>query len=169
MSARSIALKRRGYTILLVEQNLDFCVLRFADRVVAIESGLVVDQSETDGAGRIEARSASASSNNSHCDPSMLDLIPGYLTIGLVNGSFYALLSLGLAFDLRSVERPQHDMAPYVDAAAFVALAAAQFLGVGYLPGLAIADSRHRPVRNPRSSVACCAGPTTSILSTASC
>jgi branched-chain amino acid transport system ATP-binding protein len=52
-----IALKRRGYTILLVEQNLNF-VLRLADRVVAIESGLVVDQSETDGAGRIEARSA---------------------------------------------------------------------------------------------------------------
>jgi branched-chain amino acid transport system ATP-binding protein len=37
------ALKRRGYTILLVEQNLAFA-LRLADRVIAIENGLVGDQ-----------------------------------------------------------------------------------------------------------------------------
>lgn len=47
------ALKRRGYTILLVEQNLNF-VLRLADRVVAVEHGVVVDQAETDGAGHID-------------------------------------------------------------------------------------------------------------------
>jgi branched-chain amino acid transport system ATP-binding protein len=38
-----IALKRRGYTILLVEQNLAFA-LRVADRVIAIENGLMADQ-----------------------------------------------------------------------------------------------------------------------------
>ena len=36
-------LKSRGYTILLVEQNLDF-VLRLADRVVLIERGTVVNE-----------------------------------------------------------------------------------------------------------------------------
>jgi branched-chain amino acid transport system ATP-binding protein len=36
-------LKSRGYTILLVEQNLNF-VLRLADRVVLIERGTVVDE-----------------------------------------------------------------------------------------------------------------------------
>jgi branched-chain amino acid transport system ATP-binding protein len=39
------ALKRRGYTILLVEQNLAFA-LRLADRVIAIENGAVGDQCE---------------------------------------------------------------------------------------------------------------------------
>lgn len=48
-----IALKQRGYTILLVEQNLAF-VLRLADRVVAIEHGAdaaqcdVADPAETE-------------------------------------------------------------------------------------------------------------------------
>ncbi len=37
-----IELKRRGYTILLVEQNLDF-VLHLADRVVAVEDGVIVE------------------------------------------------------------------------------------------------------------------------------
>nr|WP_316171857.1 MULTISPECIES: ABC transporter ATP-binding protein [unclassified Bradyrhizobium] len=49
------ALKQRGYTILLVEQNLAF-VLGVADRVVAIENGLVVDNCPTCEAERIEAR-----------------------------------------------------------------------------------------------------------------
>ena len=38
-----IELKRRGYTILLVEQNLDF-VLHLADRVVVMERGRIVEQ-----------------------------------------------------------------------------------------------------------------------------
>ncbi|MGY4304170.1 branched-chain amino acid transport system ATP-binding protein [Bradyrhizobium sp. USDA 4369] len=50
-----IALKQRGYTILLVEQNLAF-VLGVADRVVAIENGLVVDDCQTGEAERIETR-----------------------------------------------------------------------------------------------------------------
>jgi branched-chain amino acid transport system ATP-binding protein len=45
-------LKRRGYTILLVEQNLDF-LLRLADRVVMIEHGMVVGETTAaDGSGR---------------------------------------------------------------------------------------------------------------------
>jgi branched-chain amino acid transport system ATP-binding protein len=50
-----IELKRRGYTILLVEQNLDF-VLHLADRVVAIENGAVVDDLETRGGEHVKAR-----------------------------------------------------------------------------------------------------------------
>ncbi|CCE06232.1 High-affinity branched-chain amino acid transport ATP-binding protein braG [Bradyrhizobium sp. STM 3843] len=50
-----IELKRRGYTILLVEQNLDF-VLHLADRVVAIENGEVVDDLETQGGEHVRAR-----------------------------------------------------------------------------------------------------------------
>ncbi|WP_246665023.1 ABC transporter ATP-binding protein [Neorhizobium sp. P12A] len=41
IEAALITLKRRGFTILLVEQNLAF-VLRVADRIVAIEHGRVV-------------------------------------------------------------------------------------------------------------------------------
>ena len=50
-----IELKRRGYTILLVEQNLDF-VLHLADRVVAIENGAVVDDLETRGGEHVKVR-----------------------------------------------------------------------------------------------------------------
>jgi branched-chain amino acid transport system ATP-binding protein len=50
-----IELKRRGYTILLVEQNLDF-VLHLADRVVAIDNGIVVDDIETRGGEQVKVR-----------------------------------------------------------------------------------------------------------------
>ncbi len=48
-------LKRRGYTILLVEQNLGF-VMRLADRVVVLESGRVVEESFTDEAETARVR-----------------------------------------------------------------------------------------------------------------
>lgn len=69
----------------------------------------------------------------------MFDLILGYLTIGLVNGSFYALLSLGLAliFGLLNVLNMTHG-ALYM-MGAFAAWAAAHILGLGYLPGLVVA------------------------------
>jgi branched-chain amino acid transport system permease protein len=69
----------------------------------------------------------------------MFDLILGYLTIGLVNGSFYALLSLGLAliFGLLNILNMTHGVL-YMGGA-FVAWMASRYLGVGYLPGLAIA------------------------------
>jgi branched-chain amino acid transport system ATP-binding protein len=50
-----IALKRRGYTILLVEQNLAFA-LRVADRVIAIENGLVADQCPAGNGESVEHR-----------------------------------------------------------------------------------------------------------------
>jgi branched-chain amino acid transport system ATP-binding protein len=49
------ALKRQGYTILLVEQNLSF-VLRVADRVVAIENGAVADHCPATALENIESR-----------------------------------------------------------------------------------------------------------------
>lgn len=52
-----IMLKQRGYTILLVEQNLGF-VLRVADRVVAIEHGAIVAESVVDDPAATERRLA---------------------------------------------------------------------------------------------------------------
>ncbi|MBS0246568.1 MAG: ABC transporter ATP-binding protein [Proteobacteria bacterium] len=52
-----IALKQRGYTIVLVEQNLGF-VLRLADRVVAIECGADVAQCDAADAAQAERQLA---------------------------------------------------------------------------------------------------------------
>jgi branched-chain amino acid transport system permease protein len=69
----------------------------------------------------------------------MLDLIFGYLTIGLVNGSFYVLLSLGLAlvFGLLNVLNMTHGALYMVGA--FLAWASANYLGLDYLTGLVAA------------------------------
>jgi len=69
----------------------------------------------------------------------MVDLILGYLTIGLVNGSFYALLSLGLAliFGLLNVLNMAHGA--FYMMGAFAAWACVERLGIGYLPTLAVA------------------------------
>jgi branched-chain amino acid transport system permease protein len=69
----------------------------------------------------------------------MIDLVLGYMTIGLVNGSFYALLSLGLAliFGLLNVLNMTHG-ALYM-MGAFAAWAATRYLGAGYLTGLLLA------------------------------
>jgi branched-chain amino acid transport system ATP-binding protein len=48
-----VELKRRGYAILLVEQNLNF-VLRLADRIVVIENGMAVDQSVVNDTRAVE-------------------------------------------------------------------------------------------------------------------
>jgi branched-chain amino acid transport system ATP-binding protein len=53
-----IELKRRGYAILLVEQNLDF-VLHIADRVVAVEDGAIVENLSTRFDGEVRSRLAS--------------------------------------------------------------------------------------------------------------
>jgi len=52
-----IELKHRGYTILLVEQNLDF-VLHLADRVVAVEDGAIVENLSTRSGGEVRNRLA---------------------------------------------------------------------------------------------------------------
>lgn len=69
----------------------------------------------------------------------MLDLVLGYLIIGLVNGSFYALLSLGLAliFGLLNVLNMTHG-ALYM-MGAFAAWAAVEKFGMGYLPAIGLA------------------------------
>src|SRR3569833_3288956 len=67
----------------------------------------------------------------------MSDLILSYLTIGLVNGSFYAMLCLGLAliFGLLNILNMAHGV--FYMMGAFIAWAAVTRLGAGYLPALA--------------------------------
>ena len=62
----------------------------------------------------------------------MTDLILGYLTIGLVNGSFYALLSLGLALSsaFSSILNMTHGVLYMMGA--FAAWAGSRYLGLGY-------------------------------------
>jgi branched-chain amino acid transport system permease protein len=69
----------------------------------------------------------------------MMDLILGYLTIGLVNGSFYALLSLGLAliFGLLNILNMTHGVLYMMGA--FAAWAGSRYLGLGYFGGLVFA------------------------------
>jgi len=68
-----------------------------------------------------------------------MDLLLSYLTIGLVNGSFYAMLCLGLAliFGLLNILNMAHGV--FYMMGAFVAWAAVTRLGIGYLPALGAA------------------------------
>ena len=65
--------------------------------------------------------------------------ILGQLMLGLVNGSFYALLSLGLAviFGLMGVVNFAHGA--FYTLGAFAALLGLQWLGIGYWPALLLA------------------------------
>jgi len=69
----------------------------------------------------------------------MIDLILGYLTIGVVNGSFYALLSLGLAVIFGQLNVLNMAHGAFYMMGAFVAWAAARYLGLTYLVTLALA------------------------------
>ncbi len=66
-------------------------------------------------------------------------LLFGQILLGLINGSFYAMLSMGLAiiFGLMSIVNFTHG-AQYM-LGAFVAWLLLQFLGIGYWPSLVIA------------------------------
>ncbi|WP_321810180.1 MULTISPECIES: ABC transporter permease [unclassified Burkholderia] len=68
----------------------------------------------------------------------MLDIFLGSLTIGLVNGSFYALMSLGLSlvFGLLNTLNMAHGV--FFMMGAFAAWAANYYLGIGYLPALLV-------------------------------
>ncbi len=68
----------------------------------------------------------------------MIPALAGQLLVGLINGSFYALLSLGLAiiFGLLDVVNFAHG-AQYM-LGAFVAWMAMQYLGIGYWPALVL-------------------------------
>ena len=63
----------------------------------------------------------------------------GQLMLGLVNGSFYAMLSLGLAviFGLLGVVNFAHGA--FYALGAFAALLGLQLFGIGYWPGLVLA------------------------------
>jgi branched-chain amino acid transport system permease protein len=81
--------------------------------------------------------SNAVSPDTSLCERAMSDLILSYMTIGLVNGSFYAMLCLGLAliFGLLNILNMAHGV--FYMMGAFIAWAAVTRLGVGYLPTLA--------------------------------
>ena len=69
----------------------------------------------------------------------MIQALSGQLLVGLINGSFYALLSLGLAiiFGLLDVVNFAHG-AQYM-LGGFVAWMALEYLGIGYWPALLLA------------------------------
>ena len=92
----------------------------------------------------------------------------GQLLLGLINGSFYALLSLGLAiiFGLLDVVNFAHG-ALYM-LGAFVAWMGLTYLGIGYWPALLLAPVRVGLARDRRSSGPCSAGSTRSTTCTAS-
>ena len=92
-------LKGRGFTILLVEQNFHFAAT-VADRHYVMEDGRVVDIMT---AADVEAEHRQAAGVSGGVD-AMFELIGippqalfGQLLLGLINGAFYAMLSLGLA------------------------------------------------------------------------
>ena len=66
-------------------------------------------------------------------------VILGQLTLGLVNGAFYAMLSLGLAviFGLMGVVNFAHGA--FYALGAYAALLGLQYFGIGYWPGLVLA------------------------------
>jgi hypothetical protein len=124
-------LKLRGYTILLVEQNKYFAE-PLADRFLVVERGKVA--MALTGAELSENRSGRS------CPGCLriamfdipLQVLLGQITIGLVNGCFYAVLSLGLAliFGLLNVINFAHG-ALYM-LGAFGVYLALQKLGVNY-------------------------------------
>jgi branched-chain amino acid transport system permease protein len=71
----------------------------------------------------------------------MIQALSGQLLVGLINGSFYALLSLGLAiiFGLLDVVNFAHG-AQYM-LGGFVAWMALEYLGIGYWPALLLAPA----------------------------
>ncbi|MGA7810768.1 ABC transporter permease [Bradyrhizobium sp.] len=69
----------------------------------------------------------------------MIDLILGYLTIGVVNGSFYALLSLGLALIFGQLNILNMAHGAFYMMGAFLAWIAAEHLGLNYFLTLALA------------------------------
>src|SRR5690349_3016085 len=89
----------------------------------------------------------------------------GQLLIGLINGSFYALLSLGLAviFGLLNIINFAHG-AQYM-LGAFCAWFLLNALGLGYWPALILARRSSSAPSGSRSSAFCCA---TSMVSTTS-
>ena len=94
-------------------------------------------------------------------------LLGSQLLIGLINGSFYAILSLGLAiiFGLLNIINFAHG-AQYM-MGAFIAWIALTKFGINYW--VALIATRHRRASACCSSAPCCASSTSSTTSTACC
>ena len=93
----------------------------------------------------------------------------GQLLLGLINGSFYALLSLGLAviFGMLNIINFTHG-AQYM-LGAFAAFFLLQYAGHRLLVALILVAHPRRHHRHPRSSGCSCSGSTSSTISTACC
>ena len=91
----------------------------------------------------------------------------GQLLVGLINGSFYAMLSLGLAiiFGLLRIINFAHG-ALYM-LGAFVGYLLLANLGIGYWPALVLAPAHRRPLRHGRRAPRPVAASTASTPSTA--
>ncbi len=91
------------------------------------------------------------------------------LLIGLINGSFYALLSLGLAviFGMLNIINFTHG-AQYM-MGAFAAFLLLQYTGIGYWPALDRGADPRRHHSGWSSSARCCNGSTSSIIFTDCC
>ena len=141
------ALKARGFTILLVEQNFRFAAT-VADRHYVMEHGThrrhdSPPRSSTANTGKLHELSRQSESESARCRDFRYPLAAlfGQLLLGLINGSFYAMLSLGLAviFGLLDIINFAHG-AQYM-IGAFVAWMLLQYLGIGYWAALVLAPS----------------------------
>ena len=93
----------------------------------------------------------------------------GQLLIGLINGAFYAILSLGLAviFGLLNIINFTHG-AQYM-LGAFCAWFLLTYLGIGYWWALILAPARRRRLRHAGRAAAARSGSPISTISTGSC
>jgi hypothetical protein len=135
-----VELKRRGMTVLLVEQNFRFAA-KVADRFYLMDHGVVTENFPT---AELPARMAALTKRWGYDTMTMIFGIPlqallGQLLVGLINGSFYAMLSLGLAiiFGLLRIINFAHG-AQYM-LGAFVGYLLLSWLGIGYWPALILA------------------------------
>ena len=96
-------------------------------------------------------------------------VILGQLMLGLVNGSFYAMLSLGLAviFGLMGIVNFAHGA--FYALGAFAALLGLQYFGINYWAALVLAPLAVGAARRSWSSGCCCAACTGSTPCTACC
>ncbi len=133
-------LKSRGMTVLLVEQNFRFAA-KVADRFYLMDHGQVLDGFAV---SELPARMTSLPKPSESDEMTMVFGIPiqallGQLLVGLINGSFYAMLSLGLAiiFGLLRIINFAHG-AQYM-LGAFVGYLLLTNLGIGFWFSLLLA------------------------------
>ena len=128
-------------TILLVEQNFRFAS-RVADRFYLMEHGRIVyafPVRELDARHGTAPRCVWGSRTDETSSASPSRRCSARLLIGLINGSFYALLSPRARHHLRPAAR--HQLRPWraIHARRVHRLSAARHLGIGYWPALILA------------------------------